>query len=111
MTTPFAHDDHSYTFVKRGSEVIPVRDDGAMPWSTYRSYTVKDGIAIPTIHAYSPALATQRECKQLIVTGKTESTSVHRIVWALTQYDAQRIREQEDIDAANRHPEPATPNP
>lgn len=97
MPQPFEFDGHTYTFDKRGSEVIPIREDGAMPWSTYRTYTVQDGKALPAIHAYTPALPTVTECKQLI-TGDTRimTTSVHRVIWAATAEQAAALRAAED---------------
>lgn len=110
MTEPFEYNGRTYTFTKSGNEYTIFRDDGMQAWDTYRqAHWVGEEETAP-FAAYKPAFSNLTECKQAI-RGERPSTYYHCLVFAATAYAAAKIAELEDADAANRHPEPVTPNP
>lgn len=96
MSRTFVHDGHTYTFTRHRGVVTVTRDDGCQLWSTYPTYSPYR-LSGDIYAAHQPALATITEAKHLIVHGHTDhGTYVHQVVWALTEQDARRMREEMD---------------
>lgn len=92
---PFTHDGRTYVFKRQGNEYTITRDDGLVAWDTYGTGNGAKALGLPPYHAYKPAFPTVREC-QAAIRGERTSTYYHKLIFAASAYQAQKIREEED---------------